>query len=327
MNGLWLQDGELALRGDLERPLPPDGEALVRVRRAGICNTDLELVRGYYPFTGILGHEFVGVVERAPDDHEHLLGQRVVGEINAVCGDCAACKAGRGNHCENRTVLGIVGRDGAFADYVTLPAVNLYPVPDDLPDEVAVFTEPLAAALQIREQVVIDPAHRVLVVGDGKLGLLVARALALTGASLCVAGHHVDKLALLADQGIDTVAVRDRSSERLDRHLRGFDLAVDCTGNPAGFVTARHALRPRGTLVMKSTYAGNLTVDASSLVVDEITLVGSRCGPFAPALELLASGEVYVEYLVADSFPLSEGLAAFKAARRPGTLKVLMEVT
>jgi threonine dehydrogenase-like Zn-dependent dehydrogenase len=189
-----------------------------------------------------------------------------------------------------------------------------------------VFTEPLAAALQIREQVEIDATERVLVVGDGKLGLLVARALASTGASLCVAGHHVDKLALLAGQGIETLAVREMSKEQIERVLRDFDLAIECTGNPAGFATARRALRPRGTLAMKSTFVGSLTVDPSSLVVDEITLVGSRCGPFAPALELLASGAVRVADLVADSFPLSEGLAAFEAARRPGTLKVLLEV-
>jgi len=326
MIGLWLQNGELELRSDLPRPEPAAGEALVRVLQAGICNTDLELVRGYYPYEGILGHEFVGVVERAPAGYRHLEGRRVVGEINAACGACPECDAGRSNHCENRTVLGIVDRDGAFAEYLTLPACNLHEVPHGLPDEAAVFTEPLAAALRIGEQV--DPAgsENVLVVGDGKLGQLVARVLRLSTPYLCVAGRHTHKLALLADLGIDTVAVDDEPEGALARALRRFDTVVECTGNPAGFALARRALRPRGTLVMKSTYAGKLTVDASALVVDEITLVGSRCGPFAPALELLATGAVHVEDLIADRYPLSAGLAAFEHARRRGTLKVLLQV-
>lgn len=326
MIGLWLQNGRLALRHDLARPEPAPGDALVRVREAGICNTDLELVRGYYPYNGILGHEFVGIVEQAPAGYEHLEGRRVVGEINAVCGACAECDAGRPNHCVNRTVLGIVGRHGAFAEYLALPARNLHEVPDDLPDEVAVFTEPLAAALRIGEQIDLAGDERVLVLGDGKLGQLVARTLRLAGSHVRVAGRHLHKLALLADLGIETVAVDAESAERVARSLRRFDVVVECTGNPEGFALARQALRPRGTLVMKSTYAGDLTVDASSLVVDEITLVGSRCGPFAPALELLASGAVQVEELIADRYPLSAGLAAFEQARRRGTLKVLLQM-
>jgi len=327
MIGLWLQDGELQLRTDLARPEPPAGEALVRVLEAGICNTDLELLRGYYPYQGILGHEFVGVVEQAPAGWEHLEQQRVVGEINAVCGDCPGCIAGRGNHCENRTVLGIVDRDGAFAEYLTLPARNLHAVPADLPDEIAVFCEPLAAALQIQEQIDLPDDARVLVVGDGKLGQLVARTLKLAGPYVRVAGRHRDKLALLEDRGIDTVEVPEGDDAAVRGDLRQFDIVIECTGNPEGFALARHALRPRGTLVMKSTYAGALTVDASSLVVDEITLVGSRCGPFAPALELLGSGAVHVEELIADRYPLSAGTAAFEHARRRGTLKVLLRAS
>jgi threonine dehydrogenase-like Zn-dependent dehydrogenase len=327
MIGLWLQDGELELHTELSRPEPQEGEAVVRVQQAGICNTDLELVRGYYPFNGILGHEFVGTVEQAPPGHEHLEQQRVVGEINAVCGTCVACESGRRSHCENRTVLGILGRHGAFAEYLTLPADNLHIVPDNLPNEAAVFTEPLAAAVQIQRQIDLQPDDRVLVVGDGKLGQLIARTLRLVGTYLCVAGRHEGKLGMLADLDIDTVPVGDTADAELARTLRGFDVAVECTGNADGFILARRALRPGGTLVLKSTYADNLTLDASALVVDEITLVGSRCGPFAPALELLSSGKIYVEELIADRYPLSAGLAAFEHARQRGTLKILLQMS
>ena len=321
MIGLWLRDGELRLADGLEVPSPPPGEALVRVSQAGICNTDLELVRGYYPFDGILGHEFVGVVEASPAGFEHLEGERVVGEINAVCGACSACSAGRRAHCENRTVLGIVNRNGAFAEYLTLPAENLHVVPDDVSDEAAVFAEPLAAALQIQEQVGFRAEDRVVVIGDGKLGQLIARTLALTGCSLCVVGRHPDKLAMLADHGIHTLLVDETSLV-----LRDFDVAVECTGNAGGFDLARGALRPRGTLVLKSTYADRLTLDASRLVVDEITVVGSRCGPFAPAVRLLSEGNLGVEELIAARFPLSAGIEAFERARQRGALKVLLQV-
>lgn len=316
MRGLWLEDGKLSLRSDLPVPEPPPGEALVRVRVAGICNTDLELVRGYYPFAGILGHEFVGTVEAGP---ERLLGRRVVGEINAVCGGCESCLAGRPTHCLRRTVLGIVDRDGAFADYLTLPVANLHEVPEEVPDEVAVFTEPLAAALEIQQQVRVEPGMRVLVAGEGKLGQLIARTLLLTGCELTVLGRHPEKLAPLGDLGAHTLL--EGAAE-----LVGFDLAVDCTGNSAGFALARRALRPRGTLVLKSTYAGELTLDASALVVDEITVVGSRCGPFGPALDLLAERRVEVADLISDRFPLSRAMEAFDRAAARGTLKVLLKV-
>src|SRR5438093_11393164 len=284
MRALWLEDRRLRLRDDVPIPAPPSGEALVRVVRAGICNTDIELTRGYYPFTGIPGHEFVGIVERGP---AALVGGRVVGEINAVCGACTACTAGQRTHCERRTVLGIVRRHGAFAQYLTLPVENLHLVPDSVATDAAVFTEPLAAALEIQEQVAIGPRDRVLVVGDGKLGQLVAQTLALTGCALLVVGRHDAKLSLLAARGVETA--------RADRAPRGeFDVAVECTGNAEGFQVAQRAVRPRGTLVMKSTYAGALALDASAIVVQELTLVGSRCGPFAPALRLLAEGRVAV---------------------------------
>ncbi|MBW4630648.1 MAG: alcohol dehydrogenase catalytic domain-containing protein [Iphinoe sp. HA4291-MV1] len=316
MQGLWLENNQLQLRSNIPIPEPPPGEALVRVLCAGICNTDLELRRGYYPYTGILGHEFVGVVEQGP---EHLVKQRVVGEINAVCGQCRFCRSGQPTHCENRTVLGIVNRNGAFAEYLCLPTENLHPIPDNIPTELATFTEPLAAALEIQQQVHLHPDDRVLVVGDGKLGQLVAQTLALTGCDLLVVGRHQDKLAYLEARGIKTGfadAVTDRA----------FDISVECTGNSEGFALARRALRPRGTLVLKSTYAGKLSLDASSLVVDEITLIGSRCGPFPPALELLAQGKVDVKSLIHARYLLANGLAAFERAQTKGVLKVLLEI-
>jgi threonine dehydrogenase-like Zn-dependent dehydrogenase len=317
MRALWLEDRRLRLRDDLPIPDPPAGEALVRVLRAGICNTDLELTRGYYPFAGIPGHEFVGMVERGPSA---LVGRRVVGEINAACGVCRSCTAGRRTHCERRTVLGIVGRHGAFAEYLTLPGENLHPVPDGVPTDAAVFTEPLAAALEIQEQLAIGVGHEVLVVGDGKLGQLVAQTLALTGCGLRAVGRHDGKLALLAARGIATGPPDDVAPG-------AFDIAVECTGDPAGFAVARRAVRPRGTIVLKSTYAGALTLDASAVVVNELMLIGSRCGPFPPALRLLAEGSVAVEPMIHARYALRDGLAAFEHAQRSGVLKVLVDVT
>jgi threonine dehydrogenase-like Zn-dependent dehydrogenase len=316
MKGIWLENQQIQLRTDIPTPEPAAGEALVKVLAAGICNTDLELLRGYYPYAGILGHEFVGVVTQGP---AHLLNQRVVGEINAACGECRFCRKGIPTHCENRTVLGIVNRHGAFADYLCLPAENLHPVPDNVPTEVATFTEPIAAALEIQHQVDIHPEDRVLVVGDGKLGQLVAQTLALTGCDLLVVGRHQDKLANLEARGIKTGfadVVQDRS----------FDISVDCTGNTSGFDLARRALRSRGTIVLKSTYAGNLSLDASSLVVDEITMIGSRCGSFPPALELLAQEKLDVQPLIQARYPLTAGIEAFAKARTKGVLKVLLEM-
>jgi len=299
-------------------PEPTSGEALVRVTLAGICNTDLELIKGYMGFRGVLGHEFVGIVEASPD--AALLGQRVVGEINAYCGECPTCLAGRPSHCPHRTTLGISGRDGAFADFLTLPAHLLHLAPETVSDRSAVFTEPLAAALQIPEQVALRPTDRVVVLGDGKLGLLVAQVLALTGCHLVAVGRHDSKLDILRRRGI---AVR-LAGETLSAGEA--DIVVECTGSSGGFAAARHLLRPRGTLVLKSTYHGLTSLDLSSLVVDEIAVVGSRCGPFAPALRLLAAGLVDVEPFVDAVYPLDEGLAAFERAATRGTLKVLLSM-
>ncbi len=316
MNALYLSNRSLAYRTGLPIPQPPPGEALIRVRLAGICATDLELVRGYYPFDGIPGHEFVGVVERAPDAPQWE-GRRVVGEINAACGTCAQCREGRPTHCERRTVLGILGRDGAFAEYLTLPIVNLHAVPEGLPDEMAVFTEPLAAALEIQRQVHIRPTDRVLVVGAGRLGQLIAWTLALTGCDLAVAARHENQRRLLAKRGIRAIA------EEEVPHW-GVDVAVEATGSPGGFALAKRAVHPRGVIVLKSTYAGEMTLDMSRLVVDEITLVGSRCGPFAPALEHLRRGLIDPTDLIAARYPLEKGPEAFEMAARPGVFKVLV---
>lgn len=313
VRALWLENRQLRLRADVPRPGSLD-EALIRLLLAGICNTDLELKRGYYPFSGIPGHEFVGVVEQGPAD---LMGRRVTGEINAICGTCSSCLAARSSHCLNRTVLGIVNRNGAFADYLSLPSRNLHVVPDNVADEEAVFTEPLAAALRIQEQVNISAVDRVLIVGDGKLGQLVAQTVAMTGCRLTVVGRHRSKLDLLEARGITTAPG--------DSVVNGsFDIAIECTGNAQGFALARSALRARGTLVLKSTYADDLTLNASRAVVDEITLIGSRCGPFAPAMELLRSHRVEVRSMIHATYRLSDALAAFEHASRPGVLKVLI---
>jgi threonine dehydrogenase-like Zn-dependent dehydrogenase len=309
---------ELEIVEDYPTPEPPPGEALIRVKLAGICNTDLELVKGYMQFQGIPGHEFVGVVERAPGAEEWQ-GRRVVGEINAACGHCPTCRAGRPTHCPHRTTLGIAGRDGAFAEYLTLPIRNLLPVPVSLPDEIAVFTEPLAAACEILQQIHVRPTDRVVVLGDGKLGLLCAQTLALTGCDLTAVGHHQEKLDLLAQRGIPT-ALDDKSV------APGADLVIEATGHPGGYAAARRLVRPRGTIVLKSTYHGSLEANLTMVVVDEVTLVGSRCGPFAPALRLLERGLVDVVPLIQARYPLDQALAAFEHAARPGTLKILVEM-
>ena len=315
MRGLWLEKGEVDLRDDLESSVIPAGEVRIRPTLLGICRTDLELIAGYYPYRGVLGHEFVGVVEEGPDQ---WLGKKVVGEINATCGGCDSCQSGCSQHCPHRTVLGIVNRDGCFADSFLLPAANLIEVPDEVPDECAVFTEPLAAAMRVLEQVTAVRGDRWLVVGDGRLGQLVARVIAATGVDLLVLGRHERKLSLLSSLGI---AVTD-NQEIIESDQ--FDVAVECTGNSSGFEMARQSLRPGGTLVLKSTYAGDLHCDASALVVDEIQLVGSRCGPFRPALAALVEGSIDPRDLIDAELPLSEGIRALERAGQNGVMKVLL---
>ena len=327
MQALWLENQTLSFRSDLPNPQPGPGFALLRLRLAGICSTDLELVRGYYPYTGVPGHEFVGEVIEVNADAETRqawLGQRVVGEINLSCAAlgtalCEACRQGRPTHCERRTVLGIVRHAGVFAEYLTLPLANLHRVPESVPDEAAVFTEPIAAALEIQDQINIRPSDQVLVVGAGRLGLLIAQTLALTGCDLSVAVRRPAPRQLLSGWGIRCV---DPDTVPVGRS----DVVVEASGSPTGFALARRAVRTRGVMVLKSTYAGDMPVNFSSLVVDEITLVGSRCGPFAPALRLLSDRRIDPLPLIVQRFSLSDGVAAFSQAAQPGILKVLLEV-
>ncbi|HEU4744665.1 MAG TPA: alcohol dehydrogenase catalytic domain-containing protein [Anaerolineales bacterium] len=314
MNALWLENNKIDLR-DIAQPRKPD-EALIKIRKAGICSTDLELVKGYYPYTGVLGHEFVGEVVEADD--ASWIGQRVVGEINVVCQRCEQCLSGRSTHCENRTVLGIVNRDGTFAEFTQLPIANLHRVPDFVPDEMAVFTEPLAAALEIQQQIQIKPTDRVLLVGAGRLGQLIAQTLALTGCDLRVVARHAPQQSLLERRGIRVIAEEEIEPWR-------WDVVVEATGSPSGFALARKAIRPRGTLVMKSTYKGEMSVNFSSIVVDEINILGSRCGPFAPALRLMETRQVDPTALIAEEFKLQDALKAFERAAETGVLKVLLE--
>ena len=317
MQALWLEDKTLAFREDVPVPSMGPASVLVRVRLAGICGTDLELVKGYYPYRGIPGHEFVGDVVEAPG-RPTWIGQRVVGQINIACGTCTACRAGRRIHCEERAVLGLLNHDGAFAEYLTLPLENLHLVPKSIPDEAAVFTEPLAAALQVQQQVQIRPTDRVLIVGAGRLGQLVAQTLALTGCDLQVVARHETQRALLARRNIATITQDAVPSLEMD-------VSVEATGSPSGFTLALQAVRPCGKIVLKSTYTGDVEVNLASLVVNEIVLVGSRCGPFGPALRLLASGAIDPTPLIVARYPLSKGLTAFDHAARPGALKVLLE--
>jgi len=314
MRALWLEDNKISLR-DISQPKRAN-EALIKIRKAGICSTDLELVKGYYPYKGILGHEFVGEVIETQD--VTWIGQRVVGEINAVCNKCEQCLNGRSTHCENRTVLGIVNRDGTFAEYTTLPIANLHRVPDSVPDEMAVFTEPIAAALEIQDQVHINPTDRVLLVGAGRLGQLIAQTLALTGCDLRVVARHKHQQELLKKRGIKNISEEDIKPWR-------WDVVVEATGSPSGFSLARQAIRPRGTLILKSTYKGEINVNFSSIVVDEINIIGSRCGPFEPALRLMESKQVDPIDLIMNEFELSDALKAFERAAETGVLKVLVQ--
>ena len=323
MNAIWLEDNKISLR-DVPQPLKQN-EALVKIRKAGICSTDLELVKGYYPYTGILGHEFVGeVVSLTPGPSPAgrgvgvRVGDRVVGEINVVCNECEQCLNGRPTHCENRTVLGIINRDGTFAEFTNLPIANLHRIPASVPDEMAVFTEPLAAALEIQQQVQINPTDRVLLVGAGRLGQLIAQTLALTGCDLRVVARHKLQQDLLKARGIRIISEEEIKPWR-------WDVVVEATGSPSGFSLARQAIRPRGTLVLKSTYKGEMNVNFSSVVVDEINIIGSRCGPFEPALRLMESKQVDPTVLIASEFKLKDALKAFEHAAEPGVLKVLIE--
>ncbi|KXK00765.1 MAG: threonine dehydrogenase-like Zn-dependent dehydrogenase [Acidobacteria bacterium OLB17] len=317
MNALQFKNGQVRL-ADVAKPSRAD-EAIVRVLLSGICNTDLEIARGYAGFEGTLGHEFVGVVEEAPGRSD-LLGKRVVGEINAGCGKCSLCRAHDPRHCPTRTVLGIHGRDGAHAEFLSLPMENLLAVPDEVSDEEAVFVEPLAAAYGIYEQVPLGHHTRVAIIGDGKLGLLVALSYGATAGTALLVGKHDKKLAIARNAGIETCLLKD-----LDRSANNsFDVVVEASGSASGFATALDLVRQRGKIVLKSTFSGEPTWAASRVVVDEITIVGSRCGRFEPALKLLGRGKLDLSPFISDEFRLTDGVRAMERAAEPGVLKVLL---
>ena len=314
MRAIVLEDEVKVLR-DYPDPRAKPGEVRVRVLCAGICETDLQLIRGYMGFRGVLGHEFVGIAESGP-----FAGRRVVGEINCACRHCDLCRRGLPTHCSNRTVLGIFNHDGAFADTITVPQENLHVVPDDIPTDIAVFTEPVAAAFQIPAQIQVQPTDRVVVLGDGRLGNLCAQVLAGLSNHVLVVGKHANKLALVHALGIAT-AMRDELEAGRDA-----DIVVDCTGSETGLPTALRLVRPRGTIVLKTTVAGEQTLAWAPFVIDEVTLVGSRCGPFDQALKALADGRVNVAPLISDRFDLSDGANALEHARTKPVLKVLLDV-
>ncbi len=311
-------DKELTLR-EVPMPTRAPGEALIKVLMAGICGTDREILKGYSAFRGIPGHEFVGRVVECEDPK--WMGKRVVGEINIACGHCSWCARGLGRHCPTRTVMGIVNRPGAFAEYVALPEANLYAVPDLVTDQAAVFTEPLAAACEILEQLTISPGTRVAVIGDGRLGLLVAQVLKQAGAEVTLIGRHGSKMNLAKTWGIHVF--NDGTQEFA---ASSFPLTVDATGSPGGLSEALRLVEPRGTVVMKSTFHGAANFDATKLVVDEVTLLGSRCGLFAPALDLLKLRRVTVQPLITKTFPLNQGLEAFEYLNQNSALKVLLDM-
>jgi threonine dehydrogenase-like Zn-dependent dehydrogenase len=311
MRGVFCDGAGIALRDDLPEPIAGPEETVLRVRSVGICNTDLQLARGYMKFHGILGHEFVGDLAD---------GCRVAAEINAACHRCPTCRAGRRRHCPNRTVVGILNHDGAMAERVRVPSVNLHQVPDSISDREAVFIEPLAAALHVAEQVPLGPGVRTAIVGDGKLGLLCAWAARLAGAEVSLVGKHSEKLAL---------AGKDITTHTLDEaaHLgRDFDVVADCTGSPSGLSTALGLVRPCGTVVLKTTIAGTHDVSLAPIVIDEIQLIGSRCGPFPPAIDALARRAIDVRPLIGAEFTLDEAETAFQAAAAPGAKKILIRV-
>lgn len=315
MRAIVLDQQQVLVRDDHPLPKLADDEVLVRVVRAGVCETDLQLIRGYMGFRGVLGHEFVGLAESGP-----FAGQRVVGEINCSCWRCETCLSGRPTHCPHRSVIGILNHDGAFADFVAVPHRNLHAVPDSVSTDVAVFTEPLAAAFQIPSQLPVRREDRVIVLGDGRLGNLCAQVLARLADRVLVIGKHVEKLAILRQLGLETCLLESRPRERLA------DIVVDCTGSESGLPTALQLVRPRGTIVLKTTVAGTQTLAWAPIVIDEVAIVGSRCGPFDRALIALERGEVQVQPLISDRFKLPDGLAALQRAQSKDVLKVLLDV-
>jgi alcohol dehydrogenase len=318
MLAVWIEKGAVSVR-EAEAPPRAEGYATLRLICGGICNTDLELVRGYYGFAGVPGHEFVAEVEEASD--RRLVGKRVVGEINLACGVCEWCRKGLGRHCPARTVLGIVRHPGAFQERFTLPERNLHVLPDSMPTEVAVFAEPVAAACEILDQTPIPKGATVAVLGDGKLGLLTAQVLAAAGCAVELYGRHPEKMRIVEPAGVRTQVAGEAPP------AMAYDWVVEATGSAAGLRAAVAMTRPRGVLILKSTVHGLAELDAAAVVVHEITLVGSRCGRMEAALPLLASGQVRVREMISERLPLREAVRGFERAARRGALKVLLDAT
>jgi threonine dehydrogenase-like Zn-dependent dehydrogenase len=319
MNSLWLDNQKLEYFTTISEPIPASGEALIRVSLAGICATDLELMRGYYQFTGIPGHEFVGRVVCCPSN-DAWIGKRVVGEINIACGSCGMCASGLPRHCEHRKTLGIRDWNGSFCEYLVLPLTNLHEVPGHVSDRAAVFCEPLAAACEILEQTQINKSDRLLLIGGGKLGQLVAQVVQITGCQMDVLARYPRQRQLLADRNIHCITEDDLGSGK-------YDIVIEATGSPDGFALASKNVRPRGKIILKSTYNGDTQVHFSALVVDEITLLGSRCGPFERALDLLSGRLVDPLPLIEADYSLMQGVKAFEHAARPGTMKIILEIS
>jgi len=317
MKALYFDGKRLEFREDYPMPERRSGEALIRVRYAGICGTDLEILRGYAEFRGVLGHEFVGEVVEADD--ESLIGERVVGEINIGCGECEFCKKGLEKHCANRLALGIRGKDGAFAEYLTLPEKNLHRVPEEISDTEAVFTEPLAAAYEILTQLHLKPSWKALLLGDGRLGQLIAQVLR-HHVDLTVVGRHQRKLELLRDLGINAIMFNE-----LDRSMR-FDVVVDATGNPDAILQAIKLVKPMGFLILKTTTSKPSKIPLSEIVVNEITMMGSRCGPFKPALNALKERLIKVDYMIDGIYPITDWKKAFEKAMSRETLKIILKM-
>lgn len=313
-------DNGLKLDKNYAKPSPQKGEALIKVNTIGICNTDYEITKGYMGYKGVLGHEFTGVVEEINADDKSLLNKRVVGEINCGCGECEWCNQGLERHCPNRSTLGIWQREGCFAEYVCLPVKNLLEIPENVSDEEAVFTEPLAAALEILEQIHIPPYKKIVVLGDGKLGLMIALALNAAGLDLVLIGKHENKLEIAKNQGVKTKLLSDVEIKK------EYDFVVEATGSISGFETSLALTKPRGTLILKSTIAASKEFNFAPVVVDEITIVGSRCGQFAPALRLLESGRIDVKPLISDVFELDEAIEAFERNKEKSSIKVIVKV-
>lgn len=312
-------DNELKLVNDYEKPSPQKGEALIKITLAGICNTDYEITKGYMGYKGILGHEFVGVVEEINDEDKTLLGKRVVGEINCGCGNCELCRQGLERHCFNRQTLGIWQKDGCFAQYLTMPLDTLLEVPKNVSDEQAVFVEPLAAGLEILEQIHIQPIQKVIILGDGKLGLTTALALHSSNIDVLLVGKHPNKLNIAKKQGVNVALLSDLEIKK------NYDFVIEATGSISGFETALSLIKPRGTLVLKSTVAASKEFNLAPIVIDEIKVQGSRCGRFAPAMRLLSSGKIDFSPLISGTYGIDKAIEAFEKNKEKDTLKILLK--